>query len=346
MTNVWMIRLGKYGENEPRALQDGKLATGWDLSRELETCSSREEILAYLEPCYPSQKQGTIQNWAVQINQLKHQVEPNDLVVLPLKTSGEIAIGRVKGGFMMVDGKHPGREVIWLVTDLPRQAVKQDLLYSLGASQTICRISRNNAADRFAELARSRRDPGPSLARHMPTMNKGDAAEGEDAEVDVQLDLAEIARQQIEEHISANFAGHEFTHLIAAILEAQGYRTEVTLPGADRGIDIVAGKGALGFDSPRLVVQVKSGDIVGDQPTLQSLIGSVQDAHADQGLLVCWSGFKSTVRSRINELYFRIRLWGREEVLDELFDVFDDLSDEMKAKLRLQRMWAVVPEEA
>ncbi|WP_203290776.1 restriction endonuclease [Maricaulis parjimensis] len=344
MTNVWLIRLGKYGESEARALQDGQLATGWELSRELESCASKEDILTYLEPHYPGQKQGTLQNWAVQLNQLKHQVKQGDLVVVPLKTTKDIAIGKVTSDFLMVDGKHPGRAVTWLVTDLPRQAVKQDLLFSLGASQTVCRVSRNNAADRFAELARSRRDPGPSLARHVPIQGKPSEDEGGD-DADVQLDLAEIARQQIEEHISANFAGHEFTHLIAAILEAQGYRTEVSLPGADRGIDIVAGKGALGFDSPRLVVQVKSGDIVGDQPTLQSLIGSVQDAHADQGLLVCWSGFKSTVRSRINELYFRIRLWGREEVLDELFDVYDDLSDEMKAKLRLQRMWAVVPEE-
>ena len=30
MTNVWMIRLGKYGESEARALDDGKLATGWE----------------------------------------------------------------------------------------------------------------------------------------------------------------------------------------------------------------------------------------------------------------------------------------------------------------------------
>lgn len=344
MTNVWLIRLGKYGESEARALQDGQLATGWELSRELEACASKDDILAYLEPHYPSQKQGTLQNWAVQLNQLKHQVKLGDLVVVPLKTTKDIAIGKVTSDFFMVDGKHPGRTVTWLVTDLPRQAVKQDLLFSLGASQTVCRVSRNNAADRFAELARSRRDPGPSLARLVQSQGRPDEEDGSD-EAEVQLDLAEIARQQIEEHISANFAGHEFTHLIADILEAQGYRTEVSPPGTDRGIDIVAGKGALGFDSPRLVVQVKSGDIVGDQPTLQSLIGSVQDAHADQGLLVCWSGFKTTVRSRINELYFRIRLWGRDEVLDELFDVYDDLSDEMKAKLRLQRMWAVVPEE-
>jgi restriction system protein len=66
--------------------------------------------------------------------------------------------------------------------------------------------------------------------------------------------------------------------------QAQGYETNVSPPGPDSGIDIVAGRGPLGFEEPRLVVQVKSGDINVDHPTLQSLIGCVQDTHADHGL--------------------------------------------------------------
>ena len=84
-------------------------------------------------------------------------------------------------------------------------------------------------------------------------------------------------------------------------------------PVQTKEIDIVAGRGGLGFEGPRLVVQVKSGNTVADQPTLQALIGNVQDTQADQGLLVCWGGFKKPVEQRRNELFFRIRLWGRAE---------------------------------
>jgi restriction system protein len=121
-------------------------------------------------------------------------------------------------------------------------------------------------------------------------------------EIDQTVNLERIARDQIERRISSVFTGHEFTNLIAAILTAQGYEIHVSPVGPDSGIDIVAGRGSLGFEPPRLVVQVKSGDINVDQPTLQSLIGCVQDAHADQGLLVSWSGFKPTVLKRLNEL--------------------------------------------
>jgi restriction system protein len=119
----------------------------------------------------------------------------------------------------------------------------------------------------------------------------------------------------------------------------------VSPPGPDSGIDIVAGRGALGFEPPRLVVQVKSGDINVDQPTLQGLIGCVQDAHADQGLLVSWSGFKPTVTKRTNELYFRVRFWGRNEIVNALLSVYDRLPEEFRAELPLRRTWTLVPED-
>jgi restriction system protein len=119
---------------------------------------------------------------------------------------------------------------------------------------------------------------------------------------------------------------------------------QVSPPGPDQGIDIVAGRGGLGFEAPRLVVQVKSGNIIADQPTLQALIGAVQDTHADQGLLVCWGGFKKPVQQRRNELYFRIRLWGKDEILNALFEVYDRLPEAFRAELPLRRTWMLVPE--
>jgi restriction system protein len=93
------------------------------------------------------------------------------------------------------------------------------------------------------------------------------------------------------------------------------------------------------------VVQVKSGDIIVDHPTLQSLTGCVQDTKADQGLLVSWSGFKPTVIKRTNELYFRVRFWGRDEIVNALLSVYDRLPEEIRAELPLRRTWTLVPED-
>jgi len=92
-------------------------------------------------------------------------------------------------------------------------------------------------------------------------------------------------------------------------------------------------------------VQVKSGNAPVDQPTLQSLLGCVTDTQADQGLLVSWGGFKQPVRRRTNELFFRGRLWGRDEVIDALFSVYDHLPEELRAELPLRRTWTLVPDD-
>ena len=261
-----------------------------------------------------------------------------------MKTTNQLAIGRAVGEFYLSDQGAPTRRVEWLRSDLPRDAVKQDLLYSLGAAQTICEISRNDAARRFRALAETGMDPGPVQLAQRPAADTGGNGETVSSD-EAMVDVAISARDQIERHIAANFAGYTFTQLIAAILRAQGYQTRVSPPGTDNGVDIVAGQGALGFDGPRLVVQVKSGDVVADQPTLQSLIGCVSDTHAEHGLLVSWSGFTGPVRKRTNELFFRVRLWGRDEIMEALFSVYDRLPEDIRAELPLRRIWSLVIDE-
>jgi restriction system protein len=336
----WMVRLGKFGEMEPRALDTGELVTGWKLS-DLSSADSREKLQQIIAADEPDRKPGTTANWAAQLNQLLNVMSPGDLVIVPLKSTGNLAIGEVQGAPFQTKEGNPSRHVKWLRTDLPRQNVKQDLLYSLGATQTVCEVSRNEATLRFKATAMTGKDPGPNI---VPTKSGNVVSIDTNEATDAQIDIAQTARDQIERHISAHFAGHSFTNLIAAILRAQGYRTQVSPPGPDRSIDILAGQGALGFDGPRLVVQVKSGDIVVDQPTLQSLIGCIADTRAEHGLLVAWSGFKSTVTQRANELYFRVRLWDRSAILDALFSVYDKLPEDIRAELPLQRVWAVVPQ--
>ncbi|MER9456577.1 restriction endonuclease [Mesorhizobium sp. M0478] len=340
MSRSWLIRLGKFGEQEAAALASGELATGWAIPN-FPAPPTKEGIAAAVQATYPEQKSGTLQNWSVQLNQLANGVQDGDLAIVPLKTTGQIAIGQVTGDFFLNSENRPARRVKWLRTDLPRDAVKQDLLYSLGASQTVCEVQRNDAATRFKVLLQSGHDPGPNGKSFNTSGAEQNTA---DSLADAQVDFIIPAQDQIERHISANFVGHAFTELVAAILRAQGYQTRVSPPGADKGVDIVAGQGALGLESPRLVVQVKSGDIVVDQPALQSLLGTIQDTHAEYGLLVSWSGFKSSVRQRTNDLYFRVRFWGRQELIEALYSVYDRLPEEIRADLPLRRIWVLVPE--
>jgi restriction system protein len=82
-----------------------------------------------------------------------------------MKTSAEIAIGRITGDYMFRSEARPGfrhvRPVQWLRTDLARNVVRQDLLDSMGSLLTVCRLERFDAAARIAHLAEHGIDSGP-----------------------------------------------------------------------------------------------------------------------------------------------------------------------------------------
>ena len=66
---------------------------------------------------------------------------------------------------------------------------------------------------------------------------------------------------------------------------------------------------------------------------------------AERGLLVSWGGFKDTVYQEARTLFFEIRLWDADRLINSLLDCYDRLPDEIPAELPLKRVWLLVPEE-
>ena len=101
----------------------------------------------------------------------------------------------------------------------------------------------------------------------------------------------------------------------------------------------------MGFDEPRLCVQVKSSVSKADVTILRNLQGILTNFGASHGLLVCWGGFTSAVYQEAHHKFFSIRLWEPDDLLQAIFRNYDKFSDELKAELPLKRIWALVAEE-
>ena len=111
-------------------------------------------------------------------------------------------------------------------------------------------------------------------------------------------------------------------------------------PGPDGGVDIVAGSGPMGFDHPRICVQVKSGAQTAKVNVLRELEGIVKHFGADFGLLVSWGGFTGDTKSEARKsAYFNVRLWDSENFLMVLFNNYDLLPAVLKAELPLKQIW-------
>ena len=151
----------------------------------------------------------------------------------------------------------------------------------------------------------------------------------------------EAIRDRVRTHLVENFGQHKLTHLIADILRVEGYTCDVSPEGPDFGVDIIAGRGPLGLDSPTLIVEVKSEAGPIGAPVVRGLQGAMAPHKADQGLLVAWGGLNKPAIAAIRTDRLTIRVWDAEDVLDHLFAVYDRLPDETRARIPLKRAWVL-----
>jgi restriction system protein len=336
---VWGVRAGRHGESESYAIDNNVVVIGWDELGDVGMCDAREQIAELIRDAYTDVKPTTLPIWTGEVWAFKDRIKEGDIVVLPLKTRSALAIGRISGPYSYNEHAPPGayhqRKVTWLRTDLPRTEVDQDLLFSLGAVLAVFQIRRANAEARLLEIAEGKQPPPP-----------GPDAEGVVSPEATPIDLDEYARDQVSSYLGRKFRGHDLARLVAGILIAQGYKVQVSPAGPDGGVDIVAGQGALGFDAPRMAVQVKSSDSPADVGVLRELQGVMPAFGADSGLIVSWGGFREGLIREARRLFFSIRLWDAGEIVTALQEVYDRLPAELKAEIPLRRIWYIAPDES
>ncbi|MEX0613167.1 MAG: restriction endonuclease [Pirellulales bacterium] len=167
-----------------------------------------------------------------------------------------------------------------------------------------------------------------------------------DDDVDDAIDLERVALDEIAARILAKFKGHGLARLIDAILRAQGFRTFVSPEGPDNSIDILASAGPMGFDAPRICVQVKSGEGQVDAPTLQQLVGAIDKVGATHGLLVSWGVFKSSLeRKQRRDQFLCVQLWNQYDVVAQFLDCYDRIESEFRSEIPLKQIWTVVDDD-
>ena len=340
--SVWVVRSGRNGEFEEVALQ-GKVLVDFGLSQSIadytDGDSFRKQFQAQLSASSASQL------W-----RFAKEIEDGDMVVLPRKLPKPkvVAVGRVKGGYafrpdLQVTASHV-RKVEWLATDIPRTSFGQDLLYSFGGLATVFRVRANDAHARIERVVEASKKGTTAAEQTTDTEQPSDAdATGEEVPASV---LYEQIQDRIVTLIRQKFPGPALERLVASILEASGYDAQLTRPGPDSGIDIVAGKGDMGFGEPRLCIQVKSTSTPVGRPVYQQLQGAIQSFGADHGLLVSLGDFTSEVRRENERSFFSIRLWGPDELVNRFLETYDDLPPDIRTEIPLVDRKVLVESES
>lgn len=333
---LWLVRAGRFGEREQSAIEKNLAIIGWEALPDLSKINNRDELTDLLSTIYPNEQKKTLINWESQLWPFVKLMQIGDLVAMPLKHRTIIKFGYVAGDYKYepanpIGFKHT-RPVNWM-HDIPRNQIEQDLLYSFGSAMTVCKIHRNDAENRIKAILSGK-----------PKTTTAPPVAGPDSEIEDSLDLEQFARDQITDTITQTFKGHKLAHLTAAVLQAQGYKLRISPEGPDGGVDIIAGKGPLGFESPRLVVQVKSGDSPVNVKTFRELNGVMDAFSAESGLIVAWGGFQGQVEKEAARQYFKIRLWDANDLVQMIQENYDNLPEDIQTELPLKRIWILMPQ--
>ncbi|AEF34595.1 restriction endonuclease [Mycolicibacter sinensis] len=161
----------------------------------------------------------------------------------------------------------------------------------------------------------------------------------ENVEPDPLADYESIAFERIKDQV--NRLGWEgMQQLIAGILRAMGYKTQVSPPGSDLGRDILASPDGFGFERPRIVVEVKHRKQTMGSTDIRSFLGGRHPD--DRGLYVSTGGFTKDARYEADRSTVPLALWTLDEVTKALLDNYESTDTKTRSLISLRTFYGPV----
>lgn len=327
----WLVRAGRHGEQEEEIFEQNVTAIGWEELPDLSEFKTREELKAKYIETYGDAKPKAITLRIGQLWKFANEIKVGDLIVTPNKSSPVVAIGEVKGEYEYKEdspnAKHR-RAIEWKITAIPRSEFPLEILRAIGVQLAVSTIINENTKQYIKNM----------LAGKQVDSNDNEIKELEE------IDLEEYSKDTIIKFLEKKFQRQDLARLINGILIAKGYSTQLSPPGPDGGVDIFASSGQLGFDDPKICIQVKSSKTPADVRILRELGGVSKKFGADYGILVAWGGLNKAAIKENKGSFFTTKLWDQGKIVDELIKSYDKLDSELKSKIPLKKIWAVIEE--
>ncbi len=321
----WGIHAGRNGEAEPLFEKENVVAFGWKKVGDLSRLKTREEFKQQYEQVYPQAKAGAIPIHAGIFYRFVCEMKNGDVVIFPRKLIREIWIGKVVGEYKyepQYDYPHL-RKVEWL-KKYPRTRFSQGALYEIGSAMTFFQVK--SFAEEFAAAIEQK--------EFIPVVLEEEETIGLVAD-----DIEQQSRDFVLKQINQKLKGHALAEFVAHLLNLMKYKTKVSKPGPDHGIDIVAYKDDLGVEPPVILVQAKSGEGEVNEATVSELYGKVSEK--DFGLLVSVGGFNKRAR----DFCFgkrNLKLIDGDELVELVYKYYDRLDGKYKGMFPLRKVY--IPE--
>ena len=325
---MWMVRAGEnaFAIEEFRAL--GVVAIGWtEDSVDWTKFSDVQSIEAQIARQHPDNSARQNQAAARQIERFLRKIEVGDRVISYDPGARCYLVGTIAGiptrDPSLIEALQTCRKVEWESKAVPRDDLSVTTRNSLGAISTLFRVPEVAAAEIESNLANA---PAP----HPQT------EEQVEDETDLLKDVRGRSHEFIKDRIS-RLDWDQLQQLVAGLLRAMGYKARVSPAGADRGKDIVASPDGFGFESPRIVVEVKHRKGAMGSNELRSFLGGRHKD--DKGLYVSTGGFTKDALYEAERSNIPLTLMDMDDLAQAVAEYYERMDAEARALLPLIRIY-------
>lgn len=327
MTQMWMVRAGQ----RARFLEDFKeqsvVAIGWTrLERDLASLGNKTELIEAIKAVWPEWSPAKIRMAASQLFRFAQKISVGDQVITYDPQGRVYLLGEVISDYqheagVVADWRHV-RRVNW-TSHVERDKLSTATRNSLGAISTLFKVPQD-AASEIVAVATGKVETLPA---------KLDEPEDD---IDLLEDIEERAAEFIKDKIS-NLDWEEMQELVAGLLRAMGYKTNISPAGPDRGKDIVASPDGFGFESPRIVVEVKHRKGAMSSQAIRSFLGGRHKD--DKGLYVSTGGFSKDAHYEAERANIPITLLNLDDLVVTMIDHYERLDPEIQRLVPLKRVY-------
>jgi restriction system protein len=333
MSNMWMVR-AEGGQFYDDFREREVAGIGWsELAEHVKPGMSRTAIVDLYLKVQPQTKKRTAIAGASQVWRFLNEIEAGDPVVTYSPSNRTYMIGTFTGPAVhhsewSEDHMSLARQVKWLEREIPRDDLSQPTKNSLGSTLTVFQLSDHATRELLAQK-------GGTPARPVDENELIDSDDDE-AAVDPLDDIESQALERIKDMVSA-LDWSDMQELVAGILRAMGYKTQVSPAGSDRGKDIIASPDGFGFENPRIVVEVKHRrGAMGSQAIRSFLGGRHKD---DRGLYVSTGGFSRDAHYEADRASVPLALWTVDNLVRALVEHSGATDTETKRLVPLKRTY-------
>jgi restriction system protein len=322
---MWMVR-AESGQLYEIFKEKSVVAIGWGDIGSLAQLKSRDVIKQHVAATWPEWKEGKIITSAGQLHRFRSEMRQGDRIITYDPKTRMYLIGEISGDYYFDNSIYKDdpnvRAVKWL-GEVDRDRLSAGTRNSLGSTLTLFRIP-DEARDEIENV----------LAGKQVTAEQ--AVEEVADEIDLLANIQAQALEFIKDRIS-KLSWDDAQELVAGLLRAMGYKTQVSPAGADRGKDIVASPDGFGFEAPRIVVEVKHrSQQIGSQD-IRSFLGG---RHAqDRGLYVSTGGFSKDAAYEADRASIPLQLMDLDLLVQTILNYYEKFDMETQRILPLKRVF-------